>query len=339
MSSVSVRSEPDVSEPVTSRPTWRDWIRVNQTTFGVFVVAALVYVVTLAVVPGFISLNHFFYTLQLAGFLGIVATGEAIVILTSGIDLSVASVITAVAVVVSTLFAETSLPTGVALAIGLGLGAGIGLVNGIGVTWFKIPPLVMTLASGSVVGGIDLVETQGSPNSGTSATLDAISNHNLGEGLTGTVIIWLVVIGFALWLLMGTRMGRYIYAIGTNVRAAQLSGVPLRRVTVLAYVISGITAGITGCLLLGYTGISFLTMGDPYLLPAIAAVVLGGTSILGGKGGAVGTALGAFLLTAIESLLTVERVSQASREMLEGAILLVVVVLYNYRSVFSSRRR
>jgi ribose transport system permease protein len=292
----------------------------------------------MVLIPGFASLSHLLYTMQLAGFLGIAAAGEFLVILTAGIDLSIASVISAIAILVSTMFAQSNLPLPVVIGIGLLVAAAIGTINGIGVAVFKIPPLVMTLAVGSIVEGVQLVVTNGSPNSGTSALLTAIANKNLGSGLTGTVIVWLLVLGSVAWLLNSTRSGRYFYAIGTNMKVASLSGVPVRRATILAYLLSGLLAGVTGCLLLGYTGIAISTMGDAYMLPTIAAVVLGGASILGGKGGSVGTALGAFLFTVVAGLLTVVQISAADREILEGVILLVVVVLYNLRALSFSRR-
>lgn len=326
------------SAPVSViRPTLGRRLRLHQTTIGIFVVAVLLYLVTLIFVPGFTTLTHFFDTLQLAAFLGIIAAGEGIVILTSGIDLSTASVITAIAILESSLFATSGLPALVVVAIGLGAAAGIGLVNGVGVAWFRIPPLVMTLASGSVIQGFYLVATGGSPTSGTSTLLVTIANKDIGAGLTGSVIVWLVVIILMLLLLNATRIGRYVYGTGTNVKAAQLAGVPVARVIAFAYSISGLAAGITGTLLLGWTGISFTTMGDPYLLPAIAAVVLGGASILGGRGNIIGIALGAFLITILESLLAVAHAGPDVREMLEGIILLLVVVLYNLRSAFATR--
>lgn len=122
------------------------------------------------------------------------------------------------------------------------------------------------------------------------------------------------------------------YRNQTREKVARLTGVPVKGITVVAYMLSGLCAGLTGTLLLGYTGIAVSTMGDAYQLPAIAAVVLGGASILGGKGNVIGTALGAFLFTVVISLLTVVHIGEADRLMLQGAILLGVVVLYNLQS-------
>lgn len=314
-------------------PTLRDWVRHYGTTLGVLAATMVVYGSTMVLIGGFATLPHLLYTMQLAAFLGVAAVGEFIVILTGGIDLSTANVISATAILLSTLFALTTLPMPLIIVIGLLVAAAIGAINGIGVALFKIPPLVMTLAVGGIVQGVQLVATSGSPRSGTSPILAAIVNKNLWNGLTGTVLVWLfIIIAIALFL-HTTRWGRYLYAIGTNVKVAQLSGVPVVKVTILAYILSGLMAGLAGCLLLGYTGIAISTMGDAYLLPAIAAVVLGGASILGGRGGSLGTALGAFLFTVVIGLLRVLQLEEADRQILQGAILLIVVIVYNLRAV------
>jgi ribose transport system permease protein len=141
--------------------------------------------------------------------------------------------------------------------------------------------------------------------------------------------VWVLLAAACAFFLSRTRVGRYLYSLGTNPVAARLSGVPVRAVTAGTYVVSGLTAAVAGCLLLGFTGVASTTMGDAYQLPAIAAVVIGGTNILGGRGTAFGVALGAFILTVIQNLLAVVNVAEAGREVLEGGVLLAVIVLYN----------
>lgn len=317
--------------PPSLRPTWRDRVRYSWSTGAVLGAAVLVYLVTVVVVPEFASSGHLADTLELASVLGVVAVGAGLVILTAGIDLSIANVMTGVGVLASSL-AASGVPSGLVVAISLLAGAVLGAANGVGVAVLGIPALVMTLASGSVVQGVQLVATNGTPRSASPEVLQSLANNKVLLGLTGSVVVWFVLVALAAGLLVVTATGRGIYAIGTNPRAAELSGVPVRRVTIIAYALSGLTAAIGGLLLLGYTGIASSTMGDAYLLPAIAAVVLGGTSILGGRGTALGVAFGVFLLTVIQSLLTVLNVSEAGREMLQGAILLAVVILYNLRA-------
>lgn len=318
------------------RPTWRDRVRHSWSTGAVFAAAVLVYFVTVVVVPEFANAGHLADTLELASVLGVVAVGAGVVILTAGIDLSIANVMTGVGVLASSLTASGTAPVPT-IVISLLAGVAVGVVNGVGVGVLRIPPLVMTLASGSIVQGAQLVATNGTPQSASPRALESLANDKVLIGLTGSVVVWFVLIALAVALLTATATGRGVYAIGTNPRAAELAGIPVRRVTIIAYAFSGLTAAVGGLLLLGYTGIASSTMGDAYLLPAIAAVVLGGTSILGGRGTALGVAFGVFLFTVIESLLTVLKVGEASREMLEGAILLGVVILYNLRATGVSR--
>jgi ribose transport system permease protein len=313
------------------RPTWRDRLRASWSTGAVLGAAVLVYLVTVLVVPEFASSGHLADTLQLASVLGVVSVGAGLVILSAGIDLSIAGVMTGVGVLASSM-AGSGAGSVTVIVVALLAGAALGAVNGTGVAVLGIPPLVMTLATGSVVQGAQLVATNGTPQSAAPRVLESLANDEVLLGLTGSVVVWFALVALAAGLLAGTATGRRMYAIGTNPRAAELSGVPVRRVTILTYAISGLTAAIGGLLLLGYTGIASSTMGDAYLLPAIAAVVLGGTSILGGRGTALGVAFGVFLLTVIQSLLTVLKVSEAGREMLQGAILLAVVILYNLRA-------
>jgi ribose transport system permease protein len=294
--------------------------------------AIVVYVLSVAIVPQFGTVSAVASTLQLAAYLGIFAVGEGLVILGSGIDLSISATATATGVMSAFLYSGHT-DVGLIVVAALGLGLVIGLVNGVGVAYLGIVPIVMTLAMYSIVEGMVLVVTDGSPSSGAPPIMVSISSTRLPGGLTGTVVVWVVLAVAAAFMLNRTRFGRYLYAVGTNPVAARLSGVPNRAVTVLTYVICGLTAAIAGCLILGYTGIASATAGDAYQLPAIAAVAVGGASILGGVGTALGVAIGAFILTAIQDLLGVVHVTQGGREILNGAILLGVVVLYNIRNL------
>jgi ribose transport system permease protein len=151
-------------------------------------------------------------------------------------------------------------------------------------------------------------------------------------GIPWAIILWIVISALMVFLLRRTTMGRQLYAIGNNPRAAFLSGVPIRGVLVASYAIAGLMAGITGLLLTGYSNQSFLRMGDSFLLPAIAAVVIGGTSILGGSGGYIGTILGAIIVTLLQNVLSIEGRSQADQQILFGLIVLIMLLLYGRES-------
>jgi ribose transport system permease protein len=147
-------------------------------------------------------------------------------------------------------------------------------------------------------------------------------------GIPWAVILWAVVSAILIFVLRRTTFGRRLYAIGNNRQASYLSGVPVRAVLVASYTAAGFFAGLTGLLLTGYSNQSFLRMGDPYVLPSIAAVVVGGTSILGGSGGYVGTIAGAIIITLLQDILSIENRSQADQQILFGLVVLIMLFLY-----------
>jgi ribose transport system permease protein len=147
-------------------------------------------------------------------------------------------------------------------------------------------------------------------------------------GVPMAVLVWAVVGIATVFLLTRTSFGRAVYAIGNSERAAYLSGADTRRVIFLAFVISGALAGFAGVLLAGYSTKAYQSMGDPYLLPAIAAVVLGGTSILGGRGSYLGTVAGVILITLLQSILSVVQMPEAGRQIIYGVVIVAMLLLY-----------
>jgi ribose transport system permease protein len=217
------------------------------------------------------------------------------------------------------------------------VGAGIVIIGGgidlaiPNVVSIGIPPLVATLAVGGIVEGAQLMYTSGTPKSASPTVLQNAANNHVVVGLSGTPLIWIALTVMAVLLLSRTSLGRSIYAVGTNPRVAELAGINVRPTQIATYVISGVTAAIAGLLLLGFTATASSTVGDAYLLPAIAAVVLGGASILGGQGSAIGIAAGVFLLNTVTSLTTVLNLSNADQQIVEGGILLLVLAAYSGR--------
>jgi ribose transport system permease protein len=290
-----------------------------------FAVLVLIWVFSLIRVEGYRSLDFNLFTLRVAAFLGIVAAGQTLVVLMGGIDLSVAAVVTMTGVIGGHLITQIGEAAGIVLT--LLIAALVGVVNGLGVVALRLPPLVMTLASLSVIQGVLLVYNAGKPVSGES---EFLSYWALGTLLGLPTPVW--VLGgltlICLVLLHRTAYGRAIYAIGNNPRAALLSGVPIGLTQIATYALCSVFAGITGLLILGRTGYSSKTAGDPYLLMSIAALVIGGTSILGGRGKFIGTIGGALVLTVLINLLTVENISEAGRMMIQGALILVLLIAY-----------
>jgi ribose transport system permease protein len=310
--------------PSSARPPALRHLQIDP-VWITFIVLLLIWVFSLIRVEGYRSLDFNLFTLRVAAFLGIVAAGQTLVVLMGGIDLSVAAVVTMTGVIGGHLITQIGEAAGIVLT--LLIAALVGVVNGLGVVALRLPPLVMTLASLSVIQGVLLVYNAGKPVSGESEFLNYWA---LGTLLGLPTPVW--VLGgltlICLVLLHRTAYGRAIYAIGNNPRAALLSGVPIGLTQIATYALCSVFAGITGLLILGRTGYSSKTAGDPYLLMSIAAVVIGGTSILGGRGKFIGTIGGALVLTVLINLLTVENISEAGRMMIQGALILVLLIAY-----------
>ena len=277
--------------------------------------------------PGFVTAHQLSTTLLYAAPLGVLAAGQTLVMLTGGIDLSVAGTATAAAYLMAGLGGRGA---GTAVALTLLLGVLIGAINGVGVGVFAVQPLIMTLGMAGVVGGALTIASLRFTN-GVPVVPEVI--HQLGSGtVLGYVPLNLVVWApLAALLVLGLRrsgFGRMIYAVGDNPLACRLAGVRAWQVLLATYILCGLLSALAGILLVGYTDAADLNLATPYLLESVAAVVIGGTSILGGRGGYTGTILGALILTVLDSLLTILDVSQALKQMLYGAIILGLAWVY-----------
>lgn len=300
--------------------SWRAWLP--------YAVAALLYLVAIAVSPNYASGQQFFTVLTLAAFLGIVAIGQTLVILVFGIDLSVGAVITLVNLVIADFIGGSDVRTLIAIPLALGIGAAVGLINGVGIRYLKIPDLIMTLATFSIVTGLGLLYSGGTPIGQSSDLLNTLATGRLGGVLPWSVILWVALAAITVFALRRTTAGRRVYAIGLNRRASRFSGIGVGRTIVILYTISGTTAALAGVLLTGYTGSTFFGIGEPYLLGSIAAVVVGGTSIFGGRGGYGGTIAGAVIIVLIQSMLNVLDIADAGRDIVYGLVILVLLFVY-----------
>jgi ribose transport system permease protein len=277
----------------------------------------------------FLHFDYLLLQLKVASFLGVIATGMMLVILLGQIDLSAPWAITTGAMM--SCAAAAYGPAGVALAIPFGIlcGVAIGIVNGIGVAYLRIPAMIITLATNAVAQGLMVVYTGGfSPQDEATEAMRYIATGFLVPNVPNAVLVWVIVGAGAVFLLTRTTFGRAVYGIGNSERAAYLSGINTRRVLILAFAISGGLAAFGGVLLAGYSSKAAQSMGDVYLLPAIAAVVLGGTSILGGRGSYLGTVAGVILITLLQSILSVMQIPEAGRQVIYGIVIVVMLLLY-----------
>ena len=222
-------------------------------------------------------------------------------------------------------------PAGEILAIPFGIicGMAIGLANGIGVAYLRIPSMIITLATNAVAQGLMVVYTGGfSPQDSATSAMRYLATGFLLPGIPNAVLIWLIVGAATVFVLTRTAFGRCVYGIGNRERAAYLSGVNTRQVVLIAFIASGALSAFGGSLLAGYASKAAQSMGDTYLLPSIAAVVLGGTSILGGRGSYLGTVAGVILITLLQSILSVMQMPEAGRQIIYGVVIVAMLLLY-----------
>ncbi|HTO62551.1 MAG TPA: ABC transporter permease [Bradyrhizobium sp.] len=277
----------------------------------------------------FLSPEYLLQQLKVASFLGVIATGMMLVILLGQIDLSVPWVVTTGAMMACAAAGHGALGLWISIPFGILCGVAIGVVNGVGVAYLRIPSMIITLATNAVAQGLMVVYTGGfSPQDEASRAMRYIATGSAVPGVPNAVLVWAIIGAIAVWLLARTTFGRAIYAIGNRERAAYLSGINTRRITLLAFALSGGLSAFGGVLLAGYASKAAQSMGDAYLLPSIAAVVLGGTHILGGRGSYLGTIAGVILITLLQSILSVMQITEAGRQLIYGAVIILMLLLY-----------
>ena len=277
----------------------------------------------------FLSPDYLLQQLKVASFLGIVAAGMMLVVLLGQIDLSVPWVMTMGAMMACAMAGYGV--TGHVLAIPFGVlcGALFGLVNGLGVAYLRIPSMIVTLATNVVAQGLMVLYTGGySPQDSAPEAVRWLATGSIIPGVPNAILVWAAVSALMIFLFARTTFGRAVYGIGNSERAVYLSGVDTRRIVMVAFVISGALAAFAGVLVAGYASKAAQSMGDAYLLPSIAAVVLGGTSILGGKGSYLGTVAGVILITLLQSILSVMQMPEAGRQIIYGVVIVAMLLLY-----------
>ncbi len=327
MSVAGAPSAPSARSPWLTASGWRGLFRDRPTIPLLALLAVLVILSELAR-PGIVNLNWGGVMLRTAVPLAILAGCQVITMLTGGIDLSVGAVASMSGFLVATLVGDYGLV--VALLVAMGIAAIAGLLSGIGVGVFRVHPLIMTLGMGLVVFGfanawqLVMVQTGG----GTPAELRWIGSGSLFGIVPHSLLVFVPLAALILFSLRRTGYGRLLYAVGDNPIAARLSGARSWQVLLVLYAISAVMASIAGFLLSGLTNVASVTLADPYVLPSVAAAVIGGTSIMGGRGGYGGAIVGALILAVISSLLSSLGYPEAVRQILFGAIIVGVAAAY-----------
>lgn len=304
-------------------------LRVNRETIYQYasLIGLLVLIVILSILSdNFFTINNFLNLFRQVSINALIAVGMTFVILTGGIDLSVGSILALGSALTGGLLLAGLNPW-LAMFIGLVIGAVLGGINGFIIAKGKVAPFITTLASLSIYRGITLIYTDGIPMTGLS---DSVAFELMGRGyilgIPFPVIIMLVVILMTHFILKNTVFGRHIYAVGGNEPAARLSGIKVDRIKIGVYALSGLLSVLSGIILTSRLNSAQPMAGDGFELDAIAAVVIGGTSMTGGRGKVLGTLLGAILIGVISNGLNLLNVSSFYQQIVKGAIILLAVI-------------
>jgi ribose transport system permease protein len=322
----------EAARPAAGPPPESALRRIARTSPILQVLSVIVLLLACGItISGFFSKSSLFTTLILASFLGMAAAGETLVILIGGIDLSVPSVISGANLVV-TFLAGKHFNFGLAVLFVLACSLAVGALNGFVTHRFRAPPLIVTLATGAVVTGLTLGWTRGGQVSGSPpgwlTTFSAPIGTTFGVPIPGVIVLWAVtavVLGIVLHLSVS---GRRLYATGANEVAASLAGVRTERVWISSFMVSGLASAVVGIVLVGFTGQGEAGVGNQYLFLALAAVLVGGTSLVGARGDYWRTILGALIMTLVTTILIGHGAGEATQEILTGILILLFVGLY-----------
>jgi ribose/xylose/arabinose/galactoside ABC-type transport system permease subunit len=292
-----------------------------------WVAVVLLYVVAAIVSPAMLKPEQLLNILQVTAFLGLVATGQTLALLTGGIDLSVAGVVTMTNIVATSVMLGENMRIAPAVLCCLVLGLVVGVINGILVAALRVAPIIATLAMNSILFGAALVFTGGAPRGSSAAGFNQMGQGSI-FGLPASALCWLVVAIAVAFAMRRTTFGRWVYAVGANETAARLMGVPTRTVLIAAYALSATMAVLGGLLITAYIGNPSLGIGDQFLLTSVVAVVVGGTALTGGIGSVAATIAGALFVTELTSFTNIARASTGAQYVIQGVLIALSVVAY-----------
>ena len=304
---------------------FKELLEEYKSLIGLIVLIGIVGVLS----PSFFTVANLLNVLRQTSINGVIAAGMTFVILTGGIDLSVGSILGfSGAVAASCLASGQSML--VTIVLTLVIGSGVGLINGIIISKGKLQPFIVTLATMTILRGATLVFTDGKPISlGTGTSAIAFSKIGGGTifGIPTPVVIMIFAFAICYYILTQTKMGRYTYALGGNEEATRLSGLNADRIKMFVYTISGLLASVAAIIITSRLFSAQPNAGDGYELDAIAAVVLGGTKLAGGKGKITGTIIGALIIGVLSNALNLLNVSSYFQMIAKGVVILIAVLL------------
>ncbi|KMZ53762.1 ABC transporter permease [Dorea sp. D27] len=301
-------------------------VQRHQTLIVSYLIAVILFAAISVYKPGFASIDHIRVLCSEAAIIGVVAIGQTFVIITGGIDLSVAWMVGIAAIMVTNTTHGLDENLIWAIPFILILTTLFGVVNGFCIAYLNMPPIVMTLGMNTVLQGGLVAVTQGAPGGAAPAFVKKMGQGSV-IGMPYLILIWIVLAAAVTLLLFKMRYGRELFAVGNNATVAAYSGISVRKVTLTAYAVSGLTAGIAGMLLAGKVGQSYLGIGDNFQFQSIAAVAIGGTSLMGGNGNYLGTVAGAFTITIILAILAALNLPFGVQKMAYGIVVLFSVLM------------
>ena len=294
---------------------------------GPFIALVIVSVGLAVLSPDFLTMGNLLNVMRQVSINALIAFGMTLVILLGGIDLSVGSILALSSVTIATLI-QSGLDPLLATLLGVLGGAARGVANGLVMIESKVAPFIATLASMTILRGLSLVVSGGSPITGFNSDLFSLLGGGYVAGLIPVPVVWmLVMFGLFAFLLKKTVFGRHVYATGGNEEAARLSGVKVDRIKVWVYTLSGAMSAMAGVILTSRLNSAQPTAGTGYELDAIAAVVLGGTSLTGGRGWIFGTLMGALLIGVLNNGLNLLGVSSFYQQVIKGVVILLAVLI------------
>ncbi|MCA0454344.1 MAG: ABC transporter permease [Chloroflexi bacterium] len=311
---------------ISMQPLRRLVMGRNTRILAVYILIGILLLIGALSSERFLSERNLFNVLRQASFLGVVTLGQMLVILTAGIDLSVGSVVKLTVLVSAVLMNGSSENTIPVMFIVMGLGLLIGFVHAFFINQLDINPFIVTLASYVILRGIAL-SISTSPIGKSSREVLLFYDQRLGP-LSVIFVLFILLVAFLYWMLRYTTFGRYIYALGGNQEVARLSGIPIKRVRYGVFMLCSLLASLCGLLWLSRMGVGDPVIGNSLELSTITAVIIGGTSLFGGRGGVIGTIGGVLLLTILANLLVTLNVPQYYQGLIEGAVIVAAVALY-----------
>lgn len=293
----------------------------------VLIVTVLVGIIVHATTGNFFTAYNISTLTRAASFVIIVGFGQTIVLLTGGIDLSVATIGSVCGMASAIFMVNYNINPYISIILASLIGIPLGAVNGFFIAYFKMTPFIVTLATMQIYKGIVYVITKGMPITGMAESAEKLANGVLGGILPNIVIIMVIICVILTVMLKRTKLGRYIYALGGNRNCAKIVGIPTEKIELIVYCLSGLLSAVAGVLMSCKLASFQASIGESWQMDSITAAVLGGTSMAGGIGNVVGTIIGGILSSVISTCITLLRVSSYWETIVTGAVVLIAVLI------------